>query len=91
MDGSGLSLILIPIVVSISLAAWLILVYYADAHPSGTKGSPLAGTKVPARLERLRRPDQRQPDRADVAVVRRRGATNGIGGFNGDLDAIRLP
>jgi hypothetical protein len=33
MDGSGLSLILIPIVVSISLGAWLILVYYADAHP----------------------------------------------------------
>jgi len=35
MDGSGLSLILIPIVVSISLGAWLVLVYYADAHPSG--------------------------------------------------------
>jgi hypothetical protein len=33
MDGSGLSLILIPVVVSISLGAWLILVYYADAHP----------------------------------------------------------
>ena len=33
MDGSGLSLILIPIVVSISLGVWLVLVYYADAHP----------------------------------------------------------
>ena len=36
MDGSGLSLILIPIVVSISLGAWLALVYYADAHPQWT-------------------------------------------------------
>jgi len=33
MDGSGLSFILIPIVVSISLGAWLVLVYYADARP----------------------------------------------------------
>jgi hypothetical protein len=32
MDGSGLSLILTPIV-SISLGGWLILVYYADAYP----------------------------------------------------------
>ena len=42
MDGSGLSLILIPIVVSISLGAWLALVYYADAHPewAGRHTSP---------------------------------------------------
>ena len=41
MDGSGLSLILIPIVVSISLGAWLVLVYYADAHPQwARKGRP---------------------------------------------------
>ena len=33
MDGSTLSLILIPIVVTISLAIWLIMVYYADSHP----------------------------------------------------------
>jgi hypothetical protein len=33
MDGSSLSLIMIPIVVSISLAAWLVVVYYADSHP----------------------------------------------------------
>jgi hypothetical protein len=33
MDGSSLSLILVPIAVSIGLAAWLILVYHAASHP----------------------------------------------------------
>jgi hypothetical protein len=33
MDGSGFSLIVIPIVVVASLAAWLIIVYYANSHP----------------------------------------------------------
>jgi hypothetical protein len=56
MDGSGLSLILIPIVMSISLGAWLLLVYYADAHrpgwqqdlmpPPGDRSSA-AGTPAP--------------------------------------------
>jgi hypothetical protein len=33
MDGSTLDLIVIPLVVVISLAAWLIAVAYAAAHP----------------------------------------------------------
>ena len=33
MDGSSLSLIVIPIVVSISLALWLVIVFYAVSHP----------------------------------------------------------
>jgi hypothetical protein len=33
MGGSSLSLIVIPIVVMAVLAAWLIIVYYADSHP----------------------------------------------------------
>jgi hypothetical protein len=33
MDGSSLSLIVIPIVVSISLALWLVIVFYAASHP----------------------------------------------------------
>ena len=33
MAGSGLSLIVIPIVAMISLAVWLIMVYYGDSHP----------------------------------------------------------
>ncbi len=33
MTGSSLAPIVIPIVVVISLAAWLFMVYYADSHP----------------------------------------------------------
>ncbi len=38
MDGSSLSLIIIPAVVVISLAAWLIAVAYAASHPSWKHG-----------------------------------------------------
>jgi hypothetical protein len=38
MDGSSLSLILIPVVVVISLAAWLIVVAYAASHPEWKRG-----------------------------------------------------
>ena len=38
MDGSTLSLILIPITVAASLAAWLILVAYAASHPTWKHG-----------------------------------------------------
>ncbi|MGE5291747.1 MAG: hypothetical protein ACM3ML_32025 [Micromonosporaceae bacterium] len=33
MPGSSLALIVIPLAVTAALAAWLIMVYYADAHP----------------------------------------------------------
>jgi hypothetical protein len=33
MDGSSAAIIAIPIVTTISLAVWLIMIYYADAHP----------------------------------------------------------
>ena len=42
MDGSTASLIAIPIVVTLSLAAWLILVAYAAAHPRWKHGAPAA-------------------------------------------------
>jgi hypothetical protein len=38
MDGSSLSLILIPIVVVIGLATWLVLVGYAVGHPTWKHG-----------------------------------------------------
>jgi hypothetical protein len=38
MDGSTLSLILIPIIVMASLATWLILVAYAASHPTWKHG-----------------------------------------------------
>jgi uncharacterized membrane protein len=33
MTGSSIDFIVIPIAAVISLAAWLIMVYYADRHP----------------------------------------------------------
>jgi hypothetical protein len=33
MDGSTTAVIIIPIVTTISLALWIFLVYWADAHP----------------------------------------------------------
>jgi hypothetical protein len=44
MDGSSASLIIIPIVVLISLAIWLIAVYHADSdHPTPKAGPPAPG------------------------------------------------
>jgi len=69
MDGSSLSLILIPVVVMISLAAWLIAVGYAASHPQWKHGpaaphdapvTTLPGTGVPRPRTEIRRP-ARQP------------------------------
>jgi hypothetical protein len=42
MDGSTASLIAIPIVVTLALAAWLVLVAYAAAHPQWKHGTASA-------------------------------------------------
>ena len=47
MDGSSLSLILIPVVVVISLAAWLIMVAYTANHPAWKHG-PASTQDAPA-------------------------------------------
>jgi len=59
MTGSGLSLIVIPIVVMISLAAWLIMVYYADRHPLWKADHPAPEPEHadPPALASPRRPD----------------------------------
>jgi hypothetical protein len=33
MDGSGIDFVLLPVIILPCLAAWLIGIYYADAHP----------------------------------------------------------
>jgi hypothetical protein len=48
MDGTTLDLIIIPIVVMISLAAWLFMVMWADGHPVKTEPRPSAETAEPA-------------------------------------------
>ena len=69
MDGSSLSLIIIPVVVVISLAAWLIVVAYAASHPEWKNGpaaphdapvTTLPGDGVPRPRAEIPRP-ARQP------------------------------
>jgi hypothetical protein len=43
MDGSIASLVIIPLVVMVSLAGWLVAVYHADSHPRWQAGQPLPG------------------------------------------------
>jgi hypothetical protein len=43
MDGSIASLVIIPLVVTISLAVWLIAVYHADSHPRWQASQPVRG------------------------------------------------
>jgi hypothetical protein len=48
MDGTTLDCIIIPIVVMISLAAWLVAVMLADARPPKTEPRQAAATAEPA-------------------------------------------
>ena len=61
MDGSGLSLIVVPVVAVICLAAWLIMVFYADSHPQWGRatGRRSSGRAAPAdgRLDEARAAD----------------------------------
>jgi len=47
MDGSGIDLIIIPVITVICLAAWLIAVFYAASHPAWKHG-PAAQQQAPA-------------------------------------------
>ena len=67
MTGSISAVILIPIVVTISLVAWLILVFYADSHPRWRIGSsPARSNPAPAAWARTR-PDAPTGMRSYVA------------------------
>ena len=65
MDGSTASLIAIPIVVTLALAAWLLLVAYAAAHPRWKHGSAAAGPQNPAPADHQIHPAEPHP--ADLA------------------------
>lgn len=51
MDGSTASLIAIPIVVTLSLAAWLLAVAYAAAHPRWKHGTASARAGHPSQAD----------------------------------------
>ena len=67
MDGSTASLIAIPIVVTLALAAWLLLVAYAAAHPLWKHGTAAAGPENPAPADHQIRPAEPRP--ADLALA----------------------
>jgi hypothetical protein len=48
MTGSFLVLIIVPIVALIALAAWLGMVFWADAHPGWRAHAAAPGPEVPA-------------------------------------------
>ena len=65
MTGSTWDLILIAVVVVIVLAAWIVLVFYADAHPAWRRPEAPPGTARPARrLARRLGPPEHSPDAA---------------------------
>jgi hypothetical protein len=61
MDGSTASLIAIPIVVTLSLAAWLLTVAYAAAHPRWKHGTAAAGTGHPSQADGPIAPAEARP------------------------------
>jgi hypothetical protein len=61
MDGSTASLIAIPIVVTLALAAWLLLVAYAAAHPQWKHGTSAAAPENPAPADHQIRPAESRP------------------------------
>ncbi len=61
MDGSTASLIAIPIVTTLALAAWLLLVAYAAARPQWKHGTAAAGPGNPAPADGQARPAEARP------------------------------
>ncbi len=71
MTGSSLAPIVIPIVVMIGLAVWLIMVLYADGHPQ--RGLVLPAPPPDTPPQRADTPPQRAdtpPQRADTPPQR---------------------
>jgi hypothetical protein len=80
MDGSTLSLILIPIVVVIGLATWLILVAYAVGHPTwkhgpasaqGARTTPAPDAQLPLPRTKVARPVRRPAATKPLAAAGR--------------------
>jgi hypothetical protein len=67
MDGSTASLIAIPIVATLALAAWLLLVAYAAAHPQWKHGTAAAAPENPAPAGHQIRPAE--PGPADLPLA----------------------
>jgi hypothetical protein len=69
MDGSSLSLIVIPIVVVISLAAWLSQVAYAASHPQWKHQQPASGPAPAAPAAHAVAEDDAPAEQVDQVLV----------------------
>jgi hypothetical protein len=72
MDGSTAAFIAIPIVTTLALAAWLLLVAYAAAHPRWKHGTSAAEPGNPAPADSQVRPAEARPAEprpADLALI----------------------
>jgi hypothetical protein len=49
MTGSNLAAIVIPIVVMLGLAVWIVMVFHADSHPTWQNRTVAGPNKAPAR------------------------------------------
>jgi hypothetical protein len=69
MTGTDLSAIVTPIVAMISLAVWLAMVFYADAHPGVRRQAPAqpAARPRPRAAPSPPRPLRLNPGRPDPA------------------------
>lgn len=70
MTGTNLAAIITPIVAMISLAAWLAMVFYADAHPGVRRqaaAEPGPGPAAPASAERRGAPGAPSTAKPDAA------------------------
>jgi hypothetical protein len=66
-DLSAWQLALIALVVAVSMASWLILVYRAAREPRQQSASPSAAPELPAQLSSQPNPGRRQHDQAEAA------------------------
>ena len=75
MTGSSLAPVVIPIVVAISLAAWIFMVFYADSHPgwrgqATTSKQPRTGASAAGRRPELSRRQATPATQADEPMTR---------------------
>ena len=69
MTGSSLAPIVIPIVVTIALASWLAIVFYAAAHPGWKTHAASSRPAVTEAGEHAEPSGQAQPERALAAAA----------------------
>jgi hypothetical protein len=87
MPGSTLALMVIPIAVTIALAVWLIMVYYADTHPYWRGQRPAPERRVTG----VASPDDRRAEVPQQGTWPRQPASNPPAGAPGHARRPGVP